>query len=68
MILDSKKIQYEVIDISEPGKESEKEFMQEHSTNKGATISDQEPKHALPPQMYFDTEYCGQYITLYYVH
>lgn len=59
MILDSKKIEYEIIDISEPGKESEKEFMQEHSTNKGATISDQEPRHALPPQIFSDTEYCG---------
>lgn len=59
MILDSKKITYEVIDISEPGKESEKEFMQEKSTNKGATISDQEPRHALPPQIFSDDEYCG---------
>lgn len=60
MILDSKNIVYEVIDITEPGKESEKEFMQEHSTNKGATISDQDPRHALPPQIFCDSEYCGK--------
>lgn len=60
MILDSKKIEYEVIDISEPGKEAEKEFMQEHSTSKGATISDQEPRHALPPQIFSGDEYCGK--------
>lgn len=59
MILDSKKIKYEVVDISEPGKEAEKELMQEKSTNKGATISDQEPRHALPPQIFADQEYCG---------
>lgn len=60
MILDSKNITYEVIDITEPGKESEKEFMQENSKSKGATISDQEPRHALPPQIFCDTEYCGK--------
>lgn len=60
MILDSKNISYEVIDITEPGKEAEKEFMQEKSTNKGATISDQDPRHALPPQIFADTEYCGK--------
>lgn len=59
MILDSKNIQYEIIDITEPGKEAEKEFMQENSTNKGATISDQTPRHALPPQIFSDSEYCG---------
>lgn len=59
MILDSKKITYDVVDISEPGKEAEKELMQEKSTNKGATISDQDPRHALPPQIFADEEYCG---------
>lgn len=61
MILDSKNIEYEVIDITEPGKESEKEFMQEKSTSKGGTISDQEPRHALPPQIFADSEYCGNF-------
>lgn len=61
MILDSKNIKYEVIDIAEPGKESDKEFMQEKSTNKGGTTSDGDPRHALPPQIFSDDEYCGKY-------
>lgn len=40
MILDSKNIKYEIIDITEPGKEEDKEFMQSNSTNKGSTCSD----------------------------
>jgi hypothetical protein len=35
MILDSKNIKYEIIDISEAGKEEEKNFMQTNSTSKG---------------------------------
>ena len=35
MILDSKNIKYEVLDISEPGKEVDKDFMQTNSTSKG---------------------------------
>lgn len=61
MILDSKNVQYEVIDIAEPGKEADKEFMQEKSTNKGGTTSDGDPRHALPPQIFSDDEYCGKY-------
>lgn len=62
MILDSKNIEYEVIDITEPGKESEKEFMQEKSTSKGSTTSDQDPRHPLPPQIFAGEEYCGEYL------
>ena len=61
MILDSKNIKYETIDITEPGKESEKEFMQTKSTSNGATVSDPEPRHALPPQIFNEEEYCGDY-------
>lgn len=60
MILDSKNIAYEVIDITEPGKEADKEFMQEKSTSKGSTASDQDPRHPLPPQIFADDEYCGE--------
>lgn len=60
MILDSKNVQYEVIDITEPGKETDKEFMQEKSTCKGSTVGDPEPRHALPPQIFKDDEYCGK--------
>lgn len=66
MILDSKNIKYETIDITEPGKEPEKEYMQEKSTNKGGTISDQDPRHALPPQIFADTEYCGLFNCYFY--
>lgn len=61
MILDSKHITYTIIDITEPGQEGEKDFMQKNSQHNGATISDQNPRHALPPQMFNDTEYCGDY-------
>lgn len=52
MILDSKHIKYEVIDITEPGKEPDKEFMQQNSNSK-------EAKHPLPPQIFHDESYCG---------
>jgi glutaredoxin len=52
MILDSKNIEYVVVDITEPGKENEKEFMQQNSNAK-------EAKHPLPPQIFNDDDYCG---------
>uniref|UniRef100_T1PCR5 SH3-binding, glutamic acid-rich protein n=2 Tax=Musca domestica TaxID=7370 RepID=T1PCR5_MUSDO len=61
MILESKNIAYEVIDITEPGRETDKEFMQNKSTSNGATVSDPEPRHPLPPQIFNDEEYCGDY-------
>lgn len=61
MILDSKNIKYEVLDISEPGKEEDKDFMHANSTSNGATASDQSPRHPLPPQLFNDAEYCGDY-------
>ncbi|XP_043276620.1 SH3 domain-binding glutamic acid-rich protein homolog [Venturia canescens] len=54
MILDSKNVEYEVIDITEPGKEDEKEFMQGNSTAKTG-------KYPLPPQIFNDEDYCGDY-------
>lgn len=59
MILDSKNIKYEVIDIAEPGSEEEKDFMQNNSTANGSTISDPNPRHPLPPQIFNDKQYCG---------
>lgn len=61
MILDSKNIKYETIDITEPGKEAEKDFMQTNSTSNGATVGDQNPRHPLPPQIFHEDEYCGDY-------
>ncbi len=52
MILESKNIKYNVIDITEPGKENEKEFMQENSKARDS-------KHPLPPQIFNDERYCG---------
>lgn len=59
MILDSKNIKYDVIDITEPGKESDKEFMQNNSKANGGTVSDPNPRSPLPPQIFNDEEYCG---------
>lgn len=61
MILDSKHISYTIIDITEPGQEGEKDFMQKNSEHNGATISDLTPRHPLPPQLFNDAEYCGDY-------
>lgn len=52
MILDSKNVEYEIIDITEPGKELEKEFMQ---TNSNARTN----KYPLPPQIFNEDDYCG---------
>jgi glutaredoxin len=57
MILDSKNVEYVVVDITEPGKENEKEFMQQNSNAK-------ESKHPLPPQIFNGEEYCGVSVTL----
>lgn len=61
MILESKHIPYTVVDITEPGQEGEKDFMQKNSEHNGGTISDPTPRHPLPPQMFNDAEYCGDY-------
>lgn len=54
MILDSKNVEYETIDITEPGKEMEKEFMQSNSIARDS-------KYPLPPQIFNEDEYCGDY-------
>lgn len=54
MILDSKNVEYEIIDITEPGKELEKEFMQ-------TTGLARESKYPLPPQIFNEEVYCGDY-------
>ncbi|XP_031840948.1 uncharacterized protein LOC116430644 isoform X2 [Nomia melanderi] len=54
MILDSKNVEYETIDITEPGKELEKEFMQTNGIAR-------ESKYPLPPQIFNEEEYCGDY-------
>lgn len=61
MILESKHIEHVLIDIAEPGKEPEKEFMQKNSTSLGATSGDTNPRNPLPPQFFNDDAYCGDY-------
>ncbi|KAJ8978513.1 hypothetical protein NQ317_002417 [Molorchus minor] len=61
LILDSKNVNYEVIDIAEPGAEDSKDFMQTNATSLGGTISDPSPRHPLPPQIFNDEVYCGDY-------
>jgi len=55
MILDSKQIPYEAIDITEAGKESEKEFMMKNAKPKG------DSKTVQSPQIFNDELYCGDY-------
>lgn len=59
MILDSKNIKYDVVDITEPGSEESKEFMQNNAKSLGATVGDANPRSPLPPQLFNDEEYCG---------
>nr|BAN21180.1 conserved hypothetical protein [Riptortus pedestris] len=54
MILESKNIDYEAIDITEPGKELDKQFMQDNAKAKDS-------KHPLPPQIFNEDDYCGDY-------
>lgn len=54
MILDSKQIEYEAIDITEPGKEKEKEFMQSNGK-----VRESLGKHPLPPQIFNEDDFCG---------
>ncbi|XP_057656137.1 SH3 domain-binding glutamic acid-rich protein homolog isoform X3 [Diorhabda carinulata] len=61
LILDSKNVKYEVIDMAEPGAEEAKDFMQNNSTSFGGTIGDPTPRHPLPPQIFNDEVYCGDY-------
>ncbi|XP_013784474.1 SH3 domain-binding glutamic acid-rich protein homolog isoform X2 [Limulus polyphemus] len=54
MILDSLKLSYETIDITEPGKEDQRTYMRENC-KKGAGGG------VLPPQFFNDEDYLGDY-------
>uniref|UniRef100_A0A2M4AS35 Sh3 domain-binding glutamic acid-rich n=1 Tax=Anopheles triannulatus TaxID=58253 RepID=A0A2M4AS35_9DIPT len=60
LILDSKHIEYTVVDITEPGQEEEKVFMQTNA-HKNGTTSEPAPAKPLPPQIFNDTVWCGDY-------
>lgn len=51
-ILQSKHIEFEEVDVSDPLLEKERDFMREHSKSKNG----QKP---MPPQVFFDDKYCG---------
>ncbi|XP_050537705.1 SH3 domain-binding glutamic acid-rich protein homolog [Daktulosphaira vitifoliae] len=55
MILDSKNIEYNLVDITEPGRENDKVYMQTNSKTKDGS------KNALPPQIFKNDIYCGDY-------
>lgn len=67
MILDSKSLKYQVIDIADPLREEDKDFMQNNSTSFGGTACDPNPKHPLPPQIFNDDVYCGVSILLLFI-
>lgn len=53
MILDSLDINYQIVDVTEPGHEKEREQMQ-------TVCKKREPNNvALPPQFFNDDTYCG---------
>ncbi|XP_015788971.1 SH3 domain-binding glutamic acid-rich protein homolog [Tetranychus urticae] len=54
-ILDSFRIEYEKIDVTEPGFEAEKQLMKEVCKRRN-------DQTALPPQFFNDDEYCGDWI------
>lgn len=53
MILDSKSIPYEAIDITDPSRETDKEFMHSNAKPRG------DAKYVLSPQIFNDEEYLG---------
>lgn len=53
-VLDTKKISYEEIDISLAVCEEERKFMREHAKARGTP-------NPLPPQVFIDQEYLGDY-------
>lgn len=53
MILESKQIPYEAIDITDPSKETDKEFMKTNAKTRG------DAKYVVAPQIFNEEEYCG---------
>jgi len=54
-VLDSCAIPYELIDITEAGREDDRKFMQENAKGKEGQ------RNPLPPQIFNDQDYCGDY-------
>lgn len=56
MILDGMSIPFDVVDITKPGNEEQRQFMKEHAV-KGDS---KEPP--LPPQFFYNEEYLGNFV------
>ncbi|KAK9869828.1 hypothetical protein WA026_003557 [Henosepilachna vigintioctopunctata] len=59
LALKSKKIDYEVIDITVDDKA--KQFMQNNAIKFGGTSFNSHPVYPLPPQIFNEEEYCGDF-------
>lgn len=57
MILESKNIPFTTIDITDPGQEDSKEYMNENAKPKGSN------KVPVTPQIFNEAEYCGVSMT-----
>lgn len=55
MILDSLEIKYELVDVTEPGREKEREHLSSVCKKHDSLA------FALPPQFFNDDTYCGDY-------
>lgn len=55
MLLEGKKIEYEVVDITDPVNEEQRQYMREHA------VAKEGQKVPLPPQIFHDDQYCGDY-------
>lgn len=55
LIMESKGVEFKVIDIADPGSEDERRFMQKNASAKNNA------RNPVPPQFFNDEEYCGDY-------
>jgi len=63
-ILESKQIDHQQVDIGDPLQEKERQFMRENTANNGIT-NNGKSKNALPPQIFNDQDYVGDYSTFF---
>nr|CAG4638055.1 EOG090X0DPU [Chydorus sphaericus] len=55
LIMESKGVEFKVIDIADPGCEADRLFMQKNAPAKNGA------RNSVPPQFFNDEEYCGDY-------
>lgn len=58
LIMESKGVDFKVIDICDPSSEDERKFMQRNATAKNNA------RNPVPPQFFNDEEYCGVSCTI----